>query len=299
MTLNTSIVQVHTMGQLLAPIGIVNLHQSIHVISSVWQEEDFSITYPFRSDHFTFLIITKGELKVKLNLMEYEVSRGNVLMIQPNVVRQFTKVSADCTVTTIMFTSEYLSKTGIQNKNVDAFEFLSSMVNPLLYTTNTELTILLDILGVISFKLDPPDERAYQDNVLQHFFAGFTYEISSLYKKQESIKEVRGTRKEELSFRFLRLLPNHFKLHRSVQAYADMLNVTPKYLSQTVKEVSGKTAGDCIHEMVMLEAKILLDNLDLSIAQIARDLHFSDQFLFSKFFKSQCGISPSLYRKNH
>jgi AraC-like DNA-binding protein len=159
------------------------------------------------------------------------------------------------------------------------------------------MAVLLDLSKLLSLKLDQPDGQAYQENVLQHIFAGFTYEISSLYKKQESIEEVRGTRQEDLTFRFLRLLPKYFKLHRSVHSYAAMLNISPKYLSKTVKEVTGKTAGDFIHEMVILEAKILLDNLELTIAQIAEELHFSDQFFFSKYFKMQSGMSPSQYRK--
>jgi YesN/AraC family two-component response regulator len=73
--------------------------------------------------------------------------------------------------------------------------------------------------------------------------------------------------------------------------------VTPKYLSQTVKEVSGKTAGEFIDEMVMMEAKVLLSDLSLSVAQVSEELFFSDQFFFSKFFKNHAGITPSAYRK--
>ncbi|MGF7043026.1 helix-turn-helix domain-containing protein [Mucilaginibacter lappiensis] len=290
-------VQIHTIEQVLAQLGAVNSHQGLHVISTVWNQAEFSILYPFRSDHFSFLIITEGEFKVKLNVIEYTARQGNVLMLQPHVVRQFIKVPPGCSVTSIMFTSEYLLGSSIQNKNVDAFEFLSSMVNPLLNTNNNEMAILLDLLNLLNLKLDQPNGQAYQEDVLLHIFTGFIYEISSLYKKQESIKEVRGTRQEDLTFRFLRLLPKHFKVYRSVHSYAAMLNISPKYLSKTVKEVSGKTAGDFIHEMVILEAKILLDNLELTIAQIAEELHFSDQFFFSKYFKMQSGKSPSQYRK--
>jgi AraC-like DNA-binding protein len=47
----------------------------------------------------------------------------------------------------------------------------------------------------------------------------------------------------------------------------------------------------------MLEAKVLLNDGALSIAQIAEELHFSDQFFFSKFFKRNAGVTPSQYRR--
>jgi len=75
------------------------------------------------------------------------------------------------------------------------------------------------------------------------------------------------------------------------------LFITPKYFSQTVKEVTGKTAGYFIDEMIMLEAKVLLNNISLSIAQVADELHFNDQFSFSKFFKRVETITPSDYRR--
>jgi AraC family transcriptional activator of pobA len=290
-------VQTHTIQMLLDRIGITGPHFELHVISTDLKEVELPILYPFRSDHFSFLIVTEGELLVNVNLLEYRLKKCNVLLLSPRVVRQFVKFSSDCTITTILFTTEYLLSAGIQNKNINALEFLSSHVNPLLITQEKELEVLLQILHLLKTKTDSCNGQAFQEEVLLHVFAGFIYEIGSLYKKQESIEEVRGTRKEELTFRFLKLLPLHYKEERSVLAYASMMNITAQYLSQVIKEVTGKTASDFIGKMVLMEAKILLTNHDLTIAQVAAYLNFSDQFFFSKYFKKQCGISPGNYRK--
>lgn len=289
---------IHTIEQLLAPVGAVNLHKGIDVNSSVWPKAEYAMPYPFRSDHFAFLIINKGGFRVKLNLMEFEVAQGDILMLQPLTVREFLSLSSDCEVTTVLFSSDFLSASGIQRKNVEAIEFLSSNVNPLLSTTIDEMSVINNMLNLVKLKTDSNNQQIYQENVLRHLFSGFIYEISSLYIKQDSSQKVKGTRKEDLYHRFLRLLPKYFKLHRSVEAYANFLNVTPKYLSRIVKEISGKTAGDCIHETVLLESKILLNDLDLTISQIAEELNFSDQFQFSKYFKSYAGLNPSDYRKS-
>ena len=96
---------------------------------------------------------------------------------------------------------------------------------------------------------------------------------------------------------FVKLLSDSFREERSVIFYAEQLHVTPRYLSQTVKEVTGKSAGELIDEMVILEAKALLNDVSLTISQVADSLYFSDQFFFSKYFKRLTGLSPSEYKK--
>ena len=63
-------------------------------------------------------------------------------------------------------------------------------------------------------------------------------------------------------------------------------------------KLSGRTAGDYIDELVIVEAKNLLRDPSLTIAQVADRLYFTDQFIFSKFFKRYTGITPSDYRKS-
>jgi AraC family transcriptional activator of pobA len=290
-------VQMHTMEQLLAPLGITSRHKGLYVASFNPGDIEVPILHPFRSDHFSFTLVHEGDFSIKVSLLDYNVKKNNILMIAPNTVRQFLDVSPHCRLTSVTFTSAYLSATSIHTKNVDAFDFLSSQVSPLLTVDDKAMVPLTSILNIIEGKIDIRDELAFQDEVLLNLFTGFVYEVSALYQKQQTIAEVRGTRKEELTFRFLKILPQHFKEERSVQAYAAMLNITPKYLSQTVKEITGKTAGEFIDEIVIMEAKVALNDPSLTIAQVADYLNFSDQFFFSKFFKKQCGINPSKYRQ--
>jgi AraC family transcriptional activator of pobA len=290
-------VQMHTMEQLLAPLGITSQHKGLYVMSFNPGDIEVPILHPFRSDHFSFTLVHEGDFSINANLLEYNVKKNNILMVAPHTVRQFLNVSPDCRLTSVIFTSAYLSATSIHTKNVEAFDFLSSQVSPLLAIDQESMDTLTSILSILENKIDTRNELAFQDEVMINLFTGFIYEISALYQKQQTIGEVKGTRKEELTFRFLKILPQHFKEERSVQAYAAMLNITPKYLSQTVKEITGKTAGEFIDEIVMMEAKVALNDPALTIAQVAAYLNFADQFFFSKFFKKQSGISPSKYRQ--
>ena len=93
------------------------------------------------------------------------------------------------------------------------------------------------------------------------------------------------------------LLQQYNKRERNVSFYAKQLNITPKYLSSVVKEVSGKTAACWIDESVILEAKALLKYSGMSIQEIAYHLNFSTQSFFGKYFKQHTGTSPSRYKR--
>lgn len=85
---------------------------------------------------------------------------------------------------------------------------------------------------------------------------------------------------------------------RSVQFYADLLFITPKHLTKTLRELTTKTGSMLIDDMVIVEAKILLGDHASSVSQVADMLHFSDQFFFSSFFKKHTGLSPKDYKNS-
>ena len=80
--------------------------------------------------------------------------------------------------------------------------------------------------------------------------------------------------------------------------YADKMFLTAKHLSTVVKEISGKTVGEWIDELVILEAKALLNSSSMNIQEIADRLNFANQSFFGKYFKHYTGMSPKEYRKS-
>ena len=92
--------------------------------------------------------------------------------------------------------------------------------------------------------------------------------------------------------KFVQLI-NHFYLEkRTIEEYADLLSVTPNYLSQSIKLVSGKNALGFINERIMTEAKSMIQFSNLDIAEIAYQLNFSDASNFGKFFKKYAEVTP-------
>jgi AraC family transcriptional regulator, transcriptional activator of pobA len=88
----------------------------------------------------------------------------------------------------------------------------------------------------------------------------------------------------------------HFLKTHKVSAYADMLHVTPKYLTQVVKQVMGVTAKQIIREQLLVQSYRDLKFSNDSIKEIAFKLGFSEPEHFSHFFKKSTGHAPSEFR---
>ena len=271
--------------------------KGLYVFSNKTSANKPDVNYPSRSDFYTVLLITKGNIQVKLNLIDYSVEKDTLLFLFPNVTLQFISFSEDLLFYGVAFTPDFLTRAEINKRYLNALGFLASNGSPQLSIKHTDTSILCSSLDVLYRRSYADNSYPFRTEIIQHLFTAFLYELAAIYQNNRTGKQVQITRNEDITVQFLKLLPLHFKEERSVKFYAGHLFVTPKYLSETVKEATGKTAGYFIDEMVMLEAKVLLKNASLSIAQIAEELHFSDQFSFSKFFKRIAGVTPSEYRK--
>ena len=85
--------------------------------------------------------------------------------------------------------------------------------------------------------------------------------------------------------------------HREVTYYAKQLNVTPKYLTETVKRVTGNSVTFLIDRYTVPILKELLNDPDLSISQIAECMCFSSLSYFSRYVTKHIGMSPAKYRE--
>ncbi len=84
---------------------------------------------------------------------------------------------------------------------------------------------------------------------------------------------------------------------RSVQFYADLLKLTPKYLTTLIRLRTGISASKVISEMVVIKAKSYLMATDLAVYEIAQQLHFADATTFCRYFRKHTALSPRAYRE--
>lgn len=102
----------------------------------------------------------------------------------------------------------------------------------------------------------------------------------------------------ELYQEFLHLLAAHHRENSDVHYYADLLNVSSRYLAQVTRRNSSKAPKAIIDEYLTEAAARQLLTTDKTVQQTAYDFGFSSQAHFAKFFKKMTGESPTTYRKN-
>jgi len=140
-------------------------------------------------------------------------------------------------------------------------------------------------------------ETAKDHRVASLKLLALLYHIKELSMFNDVWQERVATPQQILFKNYMTLINTHYIEKRKVEAYAEMLFVTPNHLSQTVKAVSGKNALHFINERLLTEARSLISYTELSIAEIAYRLDFSDPSNFGKFFKKQLGMTPFEFRE--
>ncbi len=97
---------------------------------------------------------------------------------------------------------------------------------------------------------------------------------------------------------FSALVEKHFRTLHKVSDYAELMNKSPKTLSNVFNALGEKTPLQIIHERIILEAKKLLLYTDKSSKEISFELNFSDPVQFSRLFKNETGFTPVDFKKS-
>jgi len=96
---------------------------------------------------------------------------------------------------------------------------------------------------------------------------------------------------------FQKLIEKNYIPLKLPKEYAELLYITPNHLNALCNDILGIPAGEVIRNRVILEAKRMLVNQDMTVQQIANHLNFADNSYFTKFFKKEVDMTPEEFRK--
>lgn len=109
----------------------------------------------------------------------------------------------------------------------------------------------------------------------------------------------RYSRLQLLCHQFMQLIREYGAMEHSASFYAEKLCVSSRYLHKaTVSCLEGKTPKQLIEEQLLAEVKVLLNDPDLTVTEIAAQLNFPDQSYLTRFFKRHTSVSPTRYRRS-
>lgn len=135
--------------------------------------------------------------------------------------------------------------------------------------------------------------------VLRSYHTALLSKMASLINAEDDIAHVKNTRQYKFFRDFMiKLRDGHMK-ERSVQYYANAMNITPKYLSAIVLNFTGITASQVIDQYVAFAIKQKLYTNQNNIKSISKEFNFPSQSFFGRYFKRITGFSPNEYIKRH
>jgi AraC family transcriptional regulator, transcriptional activator of pobA len=265
------------------------IHTMQWIDENRWQQNSI----PHRHNYFVIVWVRKGNGVHLIDLDKYELQDNSVYCITPGQVH-LLNTSGPVDGYVISFSAEFM---GLAEENFD-----------LLF--NTGLFNTFSRSPVITVSADMRDEMEDMAGKMMKEYANFFLlrseilrgylKIFLIYLTRQFEKSNQGetqSRNIDLVKKFLSLVEKNYTSKRMVTDYADELVVTPNYLNEVVKKITGFPASHHIQQRIVLEAKRQAAYSALTMKEVAYQLGFDDIAHFSKFFKNASGQSFTDFRK--
>ena len=250
---------------------------------------------PRRINCLFVALCTEGTARYMVDTLEYQAQKNDVIIIHAGHVTNNYFLSPDCRGVAIMISNEYFQEVIKEIHEVSAL-FLFAQSHPVFRIKEETVNTFLGYFSLIQQKVKDSRHR-FRRELVGVLLKAMLYDIGNEIYQLQLQTSTKQTRGEKIFNDFIQLLQDHFRHERRVNWYAQQLFITPKYLSESVKQVSKRTPNDWIDRFVIMEIRVLLRNSTLSIKEIALMLHFPNQSFLGKYFKEHVGVSPSKYRK--
>lgn len=281
-----------------------------------WQEGPQVLTYG------AILICRKGKARLNVNYKDWELYEGAVITLFPNDVVEL-KVDGDCKSPQTENGDFKFPQTengdckSLQTANNFQAEILkynpsllreaSLQLEQTVYSslrkdrcrqdTPVVTNIINGMFSLLKVYFDQSECTCISQLVLcqlKAFFIGFHEYLQR--NPQYRPDEVKSYRVRELFNRFMMLLERDYKISRDVNYYAAQMNISSKYLTNIVSQVTGHTPKTIIDQYVILQLKMHLKRTTQSIKEMAWEFHFADVSFFCRYFKKHTGLTPQQIR---
>lgn len=271
-----------------------------------WQEGPQVLTYG------AILICRKGMAMLNVNYKDWELYEGAVITLFPNDVVEL-KVDGDSKAPETE-NGDYKSPQAVGSFEAEILKYNPSLLREaslqLEQTVYSSLrkdrcrqdtpvvtNIINGMFALLKVYFDQSECTCISQLVLcqlKAFFIGFHEYLQR--NPQYRPDEVKSYRVRELFNRFMMLLERDFKISRDVNYYARQMNISSKYLTNIVSQVTGHTPKTIIDQYVILQLKMHLKRTTQSIKEMAWEFHFADVSFFCRYFKKHTGLTPQQIR---
>lgn len=248
-------------------------------------------------------ICHRGQIEISLENTPYLIRHGDIYIYQPSTLVHLLRKSKDAEGAIIEVDLDYIIP--IANKVINAENLLFMRKHPCISLSEEQYAHITNQLEKITDRIQREDKtemNIQRQHLIQELVKSmgqtFCYEILNAYFANQPLQPLPQDKKDLIFQNFMLSLFHSYRKERDVSYYAQKQHISPRYFSNIIKEKSGSSASYWIVQMVITEAKQLLESSNLSIKEIATQLNFPTQSFFGKYFKQYVGMSPKEYRKS-
>lgn len=277
-----------------------------HPLVSIYRFDDFPVIptpMDFRAttDFYSVTIKKNCDCKVKYGQTHYDFDEGVMSFIAPEQLLTFEgDYAPPSSGWALLFHADFIRNYQLGQK-IKEYSFFQYAVNEALILTETEEASIETIFRIIDQEYQLPIDQFSQDVIVAQLDLLLTY-CNRYYNRQFITRKALNN---DLLTKVEILLGDHFSGHKpvgesspSVAYLAAQLRMSPKYLSDSLRNLTGQSAQQHIQNKLLERAKQVLTTTNLSVSEIAYQLGFDYPQSFSKLFKKKTNLSPLAFRQS-
>lgn len=254
----------------------------------------FNTNEDFVFPHIIMTLCLSGSARAMYDMRVIEHHKNDLALIMPGHIMH----PIDCTddFSYIVF---FISPKMFDDLRFHTFshDFEKFHYAPVCSLTDEQAEHLLSIVDQLAFIANLTDEEMPHryHTLLAQLAVG--YEFLSYYRREQD-RQWTSKRHAEIFSQFCDLVVNKYRESREVKYYADLLNLTPKYLSRVIcTATDGLTPVKWIEQYVTAQAKRLIEtHATQTLQETAFMLGFSEPTSFYRYFKRVTGMTAKEYR---
>ncbi len=248
----------------------------------------------FISMYHVHIIVRNGEMRFSDGKQGFVSRKDDLVIWQMSNTIQQVNYSKDFEADFLIASGDFLSR--FNPEMVWASKgFIFIRINPSFHLHEQSLRLMNQDFDLFCHRIQQPDSP-FKEEILGRVMQIFLYDLWTVYSDEMSQMETTDNA-ARIFLRFLSQVQQDCRRQRDVAYYADVLCITPKYLSQISNSVSGLPASQWITFYATFELVTLLNDQSKTLTEVADLMNFETASHFSRYVKKLLGKSPSEYRQ--